>query len=137
MRAFSKLIILSTHILTLPLIKRDESSAYAGNCTAGEEIYPLAYSGTKEMVNRDVNKSRDYLITNVLRTNHDHNTVRTKIVNWTSTFVKEHGLENVSKIGTVGNGNPGSNFDREYLKHLANSKIIVTCNPYRWEGDNR
>lgn len=118
-------------------VHRDETSTYAGNCTEGEVIYPFAYSGTKAMVNPDVNKDRDIVITNVLRTSYEHNTVRSKIVNWTASFVKDHGLENVSKIGTAGGGFSSSHFDPTYLEHLANSKIIVTCNPYRWEGDFR
>ncbi|EJK73495.1 hypothetical protein THAOC_04878, partial [Thalassiosira oceanica] len=103
----------------------------------GEVIYRFAYSGTKAMVNPYVNKDRDIVITNVLRTSYEHNTVRSKIVYWTASFVKDHGLENVSKIGTAGGGFSSSHFDPTYLEHLANSKIIVTCNPYRWEGDFR
>ena len=117
--------------------KRDETSTYSGNCTEGEVIYPFAYSGTKALVNPRVNQNRDIAMTNVLRTQGDHNTVRGKIVKWTESFVKDHGLENVSSIGTAGGGSSSSHFDQTYLNHLANSKIIVTCNPYRWEGDFR
>ena len=35
-------------------------------------------------------KERSVLITNVLRTGLEHNTVRARVVGWTSDFVRQH-----------------------------------------------
>ena len=118
-------------------VQRDDDGVSGNNCTSEEGVFPLAYSGLEALVNKDINKERNVLITNVLRTGGGHNTVRTKIVNWTKSFVEQHGLENRSFVGNVGNGGSSTDFDQTYLAHLANSKIIVHCNPFHWEGDFR
>lgn len=120
-------------------VQRDKDSVFESNCTGtGEEdVLPFAYSGLEALVNKDMKKERGVLITNVLRTGLGHNTVRTRVVGWTSDFVRQHGLTNQSVIGLVGSGSSSSQFDESYLKHLADTKIIVTCNPWKWEGDFR
>lgn len=120
-------------------VQRDKDSVFERNCTGtGEEgVWPLAYSGLEALVNKDMKKERSVLITNVLRTGSEHNTVRARVVGWTSDFVRQHRLTNQSVIGDVGSGSSSSQFDESYLKHLADSKIIVTCNPWKWEGDFR
>lgn len=42
-------------------------------------------------------------------------------------------------VGIAGkNGEPGrSGFQQAYFEIMARAKIVVTCNPDRWEGDNR
>jgi len=121
-------------------VSRDSNSVYKGNCTADDVIggvLPFAYSGLEALVNKDVHKERKTLITNVLRTENHHNKVRARVVHWTKSFIEQHGLENKSVIGDVGNGYSASDFDSTYLALLADSKIIVTCNPFNWEGDFR
>ena len=112
---------------------------YTQNCsgTMEENIHPLAYSGAKAITNNDTSKPRKYAITNVLRTESDHNKGRAKIVNWTKSFIQKRGLENESIVGEVSTGYSASNWDQTYMDHLANSKIIVTSNPWEWEGDFR
>lgn len=122
-------------------VSRNEVGAYSGNCTSEKDIIPIAYSGIDYLINKDMKKERNITITNVLRTGNGHNTIRKKIVNWTKAFVEQHNddlLESSqSFVGNIGNGGSGSNWDSEYKAHLENSKIIVTCNPYQWEGDFR
>lgn len=121
-------------------VARDQDSVYQRNCTSDQVkggVFPFAYSGLEALVNNDIHKERRTLITSVLRTGGDHNTVRSRIVNWTKSFIERHGLQNKTNVGDVGNGYSASDFDSSYLAHLADSKIIVTCNPYSWEGDFR
>ena len=125
---------------------RNQEGVYEGNCTSKSFVDPIMYSGVNALINHDIKKKRNVLITNVLRDVHDWkyptmkftgNTVRSKIINWTKTFIDWHGLGNQSFVGTVGHGATSSNWDMEYKAHLENSKIIVTCNPWQWEGDSR
>lgn len=121
-------------------VSRDQDSVYATNCTSDKVkggIFPFAYSGLEALVNNDIHKERNTLITSVLRTEGLHNKVRSRIVDWTKAFIEEHELQKKTNIGDVGNGYSASDFDSKYLAHLADSKIIVTCNPYSWEGDFR
>jgi len=117
---------------------QNEIGVYDGmNCTNGESAYPIAYSGIDALINEDMNKERKILITNVLRIGGEHNTVRAKIVNWTKAFVQQKDLGNQSLVGQVGGGSSGSPWDETLKAHFENSKIIVTCNPWKWEGDFR
>jgi hypothetical protein len=119
-------------------VSRDQDSIYTGNCTDGRsDIYPLAYSGISTLVNKDLTKERKVLITNVLRSEGSHNTVRSRILDWTKIFVEKRNLQNVSVLSNVGWGSSGSDWDMDFQTHLENSKIIVTCNPWSWEGDFR
>lgn len=120
-------------------VQRDKDSVFENNCTGTREegVFPFAYSGLEALVNKDMRKERSVLITNVLKTGLAHNTVRKRVVGWTSDFVRQHGLKKQSVIGNVGSGSSSSQFDESYLKHLADTKIIVTCNPWTWEGDFR
>ena len=121
-------------------VLRDKNSVYERNCTSETVtggVFPFAYSGAEALVNKDIDKERNTLITSVLRTGVGHNTVRSRVVNWTSSFIQQHGLKNKSNVGDVGAGSSSSDFDNTYLAHLADSKIIVTCNPWTWEGDFR
>ena len=121
-------------------VSRDSDSVYAGNCTTDDVtggVQPFAYSGLEALVNKDIHKERKTLITSVLRTEGHHNKVRARVVDWTKSYIEQHGLQNKSMIGDVGSGYSASDFDSTYLAHLADSKIIVTCNPFNWEGDFR
>ncbi len=118
-------------------VQRDKDSVYVRNCTfqpVEGGMFPFAYSGLEALVNNDIHKERNTLITNVLRPGAQHNAVRSRIINWTKSFIDQHDLKNMSNVGDVGNGFSASDFDNTYLAHLADSKIIVTCNPYNWEG---
>ena len=121
-------------------VSRNRHSVYSGNCTSDDirgGVLPFAYSGLEALVNKDIHKERNTLITSVLRTEGHHNKVRARVVDWTESFIEQHGLEDKSNIGDVGSGYSSSDFDSTYLAHLADSKIIVTCNPFSWEGDFR
>eukprot|EP00985_Skeletonema_marinoi_P006850 scaffold2996_cov122-Skeletonema_marinoi.AAC.1 len=121
-------------------VLRDKDSVYVRNCTLEEVtggIFPFSYSGLEALVNKDIHKERNTLITSVLRTEGTHNKVRSRVVDWTKSFIEQHGLKNKSSLGDVGSGYSASDFDHTYLSHLADSKIIVTCNPWNWEGDFR
>jgi len=118
-------------------VLRDKDSVYVRNCTLEEVIggiFPFSYSGLEALVNKDIHKERNTLITSVLRTEGTHNKVRSRVVDWTKSFIEQHGLKNKSSLGDVSSGR---RFDHTYLSHLADSKIIVTCNPWNWEGDFR
>ena len=118
-------------------VLRDKDSVYVRNCTLEEVIggiFPFSYSGLEALVNKDIHKERNTLITSVLRTEGTHNKVRSRVVDWTKSFIEQHGLKNKSSLGDVSSGR---RFYHTYLSHLADSKIIVTCNPWSWEGDFR
>lgn len=107
------------------------------NCTKGESVYPIAYSGIDALINKDMRKERQISITNVLRTGSAGNTVRAKIVNWIEAFVQRNDLGNRSFVGDVAGGWSSSPWNPKLKAHFENSKIIVTCNPWKWEGDFR
>ena len=104
-------------------------------------------------------QERKWTITNVLKTDKIyHNTKRIEIVKWTKEYVKSLELSEVKKkqkskqiqqhrhnqndnftyyIGTVQSGCSGLCFGKKYLRHLRDSQIVITCNPYEYEGDFR
>ncbi len=106
---------------------RDQEGVFLENATEESYVYPMAYSGIDALVSEDIHwGNRSVAITNVLREDNVHNTVRSKIVGWTREFVKRHGLENRTNVGTVGGGTSSSDWDGTYQGHLRDSRIIVT-----------
>lgn len=114
------------------LIRRDE-----GN------IYPISYCGRVDflpIINRNKICSRDIDISCFfgLSNNLEGNHIRSSVTK----HLFEFNLNNKSvncQIGVVGeNGHFGrENPQVEYVKTLLRSKICVTANPDRWEGDWR
>jgi hypothetical protein len=114
-----------------------ENGIFVRNCTDDASVLPLAYSGADALIHRPSSCERTVGITNVLRKEGFHNINRKKIVEWTEEFVKTRSIENTSFVGEVSTGHSGSKWDKKFLNHLGNSRIVVTCNPNDWEGDFR
>ena len=111
---------------------------YVGNCTRDQSILPIAYSGAGFMVNQNKAKERPVVFTNLLRVHGSTNENRKRVVGWTkSFFIKHNYTREQAFIGQAGGGGAGSGWDQTYLDQLAKSKIIITANPNRWEGDFR
>ena len=104
-------------------------------------------------------KERRWNIVNVLRTWSKQQTDRIRIIDWTKeysqkmaghpqsaeAFMQELNSSPPNKtsnsfaayIGEIDNFCVGHCFGPNYYRHLRDSKIVVTCNPSRWEGDFR
>ena len=103
-------------------------------------------------------QDRKWTVTNVLRHRDESpNKARNQVVEWTHEFSKElvgdareeksvrDGEKDVVEnndgytafIGEVNNFCTGYCFGMNYLRHLRDAKIVVTCNPGGWEGDFR
>mmetsp|Transcript_7872 Transcript_7872/g.19535 ORF Transcript_7872/g.19535 Transcript_7872/m.19535 type:complete len:606 (-) Transcript_7872:126-1943(-) len=103
-------------------------------------------------------QDRKWTVTNVLRHREDSpNQSRNRIVEWTHEFSTElvgepreekqwrEGGKDAAEnndgysafVGEVDNFCIGYCFGMNYLRHLRDAKIVVTCNPSNWEGDFR
>lgn len=103
-------------------------------------------------------EDRKFTVTNILRYREDSpNKSRNRVVEWTHEFSKEmagepremkvlnDGEKDIVSdkdgysafVGEVENFCIGYCFGPNYLRHLRDAKIIVTCNPSVWEGDFR
>ena len=105
---------------------------YVGNCSNDENIFPYSYSGAHGLINNDPHKERKLVITNTLRDHHGKsfwNESRERILSWTKSFVKKHGLEHKVFVGATSDGGRNIGWDKTYNSLLGNSKIIVTANP--------
>ncbi len=55
-------------------------------------------------------------------------------------FIKSMNIKEKKQIGELNDGHMGAFDDedmRKYFRTLKRSRIVVTCNPSRWEGDHR
>ena len=105
-------------------------------------------------------KDRRWSVLNVLRSGGTSNAVRDKIVQWTHEFSQiiggdprsattvvaepqttttdvDLGNGYAAYVGEIDNMCQGYCFGPNYLRHLRDTKIVVTGNPSRWEGDFR
>jgi len=85
------------------------------------------------LIGKDIKK--DILLSCTLRPN-SNNPNRSRVLN----LVKSLKIEGKTQIGQLNNevrGNFNSPKMKEYWKSLKKSRIIVTCNPSKWEGDFR
>jgi len=119
-------------------VKREEGS-YVRKCTNDQKLLPLAFCGAGALVNKNPRRERKFLFSNLLcPSTHKSNKNRVKIIGWTFTFAKSHNYtKDQFLIGILGSGQSDSDWSRQFLEHLANTKIIITCNPNGSEGDFR
>ena len=106
-------------------------------------IYPISYCGRVDflsIINSNKISSRDIDISCFfgLSNNLKGNGMRTSVTHHLFEFNKQNNSINcqiglVGKDGQIGRENP----QVEYVKMLLRSKICVTANPDRWEGDWR
>ncbi len=105
-------------------------------------------------------KDRRWNVLNVLRSGGTSNSVRDNIVKWTHEFSQNKAgdpreatkvVEELRKtttdvestggfaayVGEIDSMCMGYCFGKNYLRHLRDTKIVVTGNPSRWEGDFR
>lgn len=101
-------------------------------------------------------RDRKFTVTNVLRYRKEDKS-RNRVVEWTHEFSKEmageprdmkelnDGKKDVisekdaysAYVGEVDNFCHGYCFGPNYLRHLRDAQIVVSCNPSEWEGDFR
>jgi hypothetical protein len=103
-------------------------------------------------------RDRKFTVTNILRYREESpNKSRNRVVEWTHEFSKEmvgkprnvkefNGSEKTVEseidaysayVGEVENFCHGYCFGPNYLRHLRDAQIVVSCNPSQWEGDFR
>jgi len=104
-------------------------------------------------------RDRKWTVTNIIRYREDgRNLARNNAVLWTREFAQQQAGEPkkheeikdnpqeisggeagdfTAYVGEIDNFCQGYCFGANYLRHLRDAKIIVTCNPADWEGDFR
>jgi len=93
-----------------------------------EHFYPFAYAVMDQfVVEEDLERDVDVCCTLRRKTIYRRSVLK---------LVKELDVPGTKHIGPVNQGGR-KQFNQEYLRLLRRSKIVVTCNPDRWEGDSR
>lgn len=113
---------------------------YAGNYTTKRVIprpsnfHPLTMAIMDEFI-IDEDLGRDIVLTCVIRP-HKRHPNRPRTLN----FIKGMNIQGKTQIGKFNEGRSrwfNNEEMREYFRLLKRSRIVVTCNPGRWEGDHR
>jgi len=97
-------------------------------------FYPLTFAIMDEFI-VDEDMERDVALSCMIRP-HVRHPNRPKVLN----FIKRINIQGNTQIGELNSGNMNRFNDsdmREYFRLLKRSRIVVTCNPSRWEGDFR
>jgi len=97
--------------------------------------HPLAMAIMDEfIISEDVN--RDVVLSCTLRKTQPWHFNRKRVLE----LLEKMNIQGKTQIGELSKGNlrrwNGSDM-RDYFRLLKRSRIVVTCNPTRWEGDNR
>jgi hypothetical protein len=95
-----------------------------------ENFHPISYGIMDEFIYTG-DRIKDIDIGCYLRPNQMN---RINILKLLLDFIEKKDIS--SHLGPV-NESERNVFDQDYLKTLARTKILVTCNPDRWEGDSR
>jgi len=97
-------------------------------------FYPLTFAIMDEFI-IDEDLERDVVLSCTIRP-HTRHPNRPRVLK----FIKEMNVQGKTQIGELNQGTMDRFNDsdmREYFRLLRKSRIIVTCNPNRWEGDHR
>lgn len=97
-------------------------------------FYPLMLAIMDEFI-IDENIERDVVLSCTLRPYGKHRN-RIRILD----FIKKINIQGKKQIGEFNHGTMNRFNDtdmREYFRLLKRSRIVVTCNPSKWEGDHR
>ena len=98
-------------------------------------FHPITFAIMDEFMDVEQAKERDFALTCTIRP-HVRHLNRPRVLN----FIKNLPIQGKTQIGELNQGNMNRFNDadmREYFKLLQRSRIVVTCNPSRWEGDFR
>jgi glycosyltransferase involved in cell wall biosynthesis len=110
-------------------------------CRYDREVRPIGYcvKDAYLALNSRFNKVRDIDVAVFFNCNENPDTARNYYRSAVTQFVKTNFNDLSTFIGIAGNdGEPGrSGFQEAYFSIMSRAKIVVTCNPDRWEGDYR
>lgn len=105
------------------------------------EVIPIGYCVRNEYLNRqsELSIERDIDVAVFFDPNESPATARNKHRCRVARHIQDRSAKLNVFTGIAGDrGARGRNvFQPEYFKIMARAKIVVTCNPDRWEGDNR
>lgn len=105
------------------------------------EVIPIGYCVKNEYLNRhsELSIERDIDVAVFFDPNESPATARNKHRCGVARHIQGKSAKLNVFVGIAGDrGERGrSGFQPEYFNIMARSKIVVTCNPDRWEGDNR
>lgn len=113
------------------------------NCFAAypRDVIPIGYCIKDDYLNREseFSATRDIDIAVFFDQHEDPTTARNKYRSGVTQYIKSQFAHHNIFTGIAGScGDPGrSGFQGEYFDIMARAKIVVTCNPDRWEGDYR
>jgi len=97
-------------------------------------FYPLTFAIMDEFIINE-NLERDVVLSCMIRP-HVRHPNRPKVLN----FIKEMNIQGKTQTGELNQGTMKRFNDsdmKEYFRLLKRSRMVVTCNPNRWEGDHR
>lgn len=97
-------------------------------------FYPLTFAIMDEFI-IDEDLKRDVALSCTIRP-HKRHPNRPMVLN----FIKNMSIQGNTQIGELNQGSMDGFNDsdmQEYFKLMKRSRIVVTCNPSRWEGDHR
>jgi len=97
-------------------------------------FYPLTMAIMDEFI-IDEDIERDVMLSCMIRPHHNHPN-RPKVLE----FVKKINIQGKKQIGALNRGTMyrfNAPDMREYFRLLRRSRMVVTCNPSKWEGDHR
>ena len=110
-------------------------------CTYERDVRPISYCVKDAYLelNSRFNKVRDIDIAVFFNPNENPDTATNYYRSAVTQFVKTNFNDLSTFIGIAGNnGKLGrSGFQEDYFSIMSRAKIVVTCNPDRWEGDYR
>lgn len=97
-------------------------------------FYPLTFAIMDEFIIEE-RLERDIVLSCTIRPHVRHPNRPTVL-----DFIKKMGIQGKTQIGELNSGNMNRFNEpdmREYFRLLRRSRIVVTCNPTKWEGDHR
>lgn len=98
-----------------------------------DNCYPLTLAIIDEFIIKE-DLERDIMLSCTLREERHRN--RKRVLD----FIRRMDIQGNRQIGEFSGGRMGrwnGPEMREYFRHLKRSRIVVTCNPGKWEGDHR
>jgi hypothetical protein len=118
-----------------------ENGTYSGKSSRfAHNYFPMSYSISDNYTDGLLRAiDRPYSIVSTLRRN-PKQPARGRVLDWLEQAVKDKRLENLTQhaiIGEVNTAGRRGSLSGEYLDFNRNARIVVTCNPSRWEGDYR
>ena len=105
------------------------------SCPKPDNVYPITFAIMDEFI-VDEEMERDVSLSCTLRTGHRNHLNRDRVLSLLNGMT----INGKAQIGSYTRGSM-MRFNepdmREYFRLLKRSRIVVTCNPGRWDGDHR